>query len=607
MHLAKSIHRQPCLANFLFAAAVVSVNNRFDMNRIAAWFLLLGLSAGVTATEYRFDRTRDIVYKEIDGKKLRLNAFVPKGDGPFPAVLVVHGGAWRAGSRTQLTMYAKSLARRGFSCFSIDYRLASKHKSPAQIEDCRDAVRWIRQHAASYRSDPGRIGAIGYSAGGQLVSLLATTGLSKADDPKGVGTIITAAVAGGAPTDFRSTRENSRMFSYWLGGSRSDKPEVYHAASPAAFADKDDAPIFFYNGSADMFVPVKTHPAAGYAGPTALHAALKKAGVETDMHIIKGAGHLFAIFNKTALDAGYAFLDKHLKPSNTLHVFLLAGQSNMQGQGVVDFDHPKYYNSGRGILKNVMKNTERAHLYEHIVDAKGDWIVRDDVFVRHQTGEELKTGGLSIGFTGYGGRHHIGPEFQIGHLVGEAYDEPVLLIKTAWGGKSIHRDFRPPSSGGATGEFYKKMLAEYREGLARLGDEFPQLAKREPELSGFVWLQGWNDMFDDEALKEYEANLINFVKDVRKEFGQPDLPVVIGELGNGGPKAGKNMLAIRTAQKAATAALGPNTAFVQTTQFARPAKESPNVGHGHHWFGNAESYFLIGDALGQALLRLAGK
>ena len=576
------------------------------MNRITPFFLLLVLYAGVSASGLRFDRDWDIVYKEIDGKKLKLNAYVPKGEGPFPAILVVHGGAWRSGSRTQLTMYAKSLARRGFSCFAIDYRLAPKHKSPAQIEDCRDAVRWIRQHASRYKTDPGRIGAIGYSAGGHLVSLLATTGLSKEEDPTGVGTKITAAVAGGTPTDFRFTHENSKMLSYWLGGSRSNKPHIYQSASPAAFVDKDDAPIFFFNGSADMLVPVKTHPTVGYAGPTALHTTLKNAGVETDLHIIKGAGHFFAIFNKTALNASYAFLDKHLNGSKKLRVFLLAGQSNMQGQGVVDFDHPKYYNGGKGILKNVMKNRERAHLYKHIVDAKGDWIVRDDVFVRHQTKDELKTGGLTIGFTGYGGNHHIGPEFQLGHLVGDAYDEPVLLIKTAWGGKSIYKDFRPPRSGGSTGEFYKKMLAEYREGLAKLGDEFPQLAKRKPELSGFVWFQGWNDMFDSDALKEYEANLINLIKDVREEFRQPNLPVVIGELGNGGPKAGNNMLSIRKAQKAAAKALGPNTTFVQTTQFARPAKESPNVSHGHHWYGNAESYFLIGNALGQALLRLTG-
>ena len=279
----------------------------------------------------------------------------------------------------------------------------------------------------------------------------------------------------------------------------------------------------------------------------------------------------------------------------------------MQGQGVVDFDHPKHYNGGRGILKNVMKTPGHADRYKHIVDANGDWIVRDDVFVRYQTKEELKTGGLSIGFTGYGGKHHIGPEFQLGHLAGEAFDEPVLLIKTAWGGKSIHNDFRPPSAGGATGEFYTKMLAEYREALAKLGDEFPHLAKCKPELGGFVWFQGWNDMFNDDARNDYQANLVHLINDIRKEVGQPDLPVVIGELGNDGRDVGKPMLAIRAAQKAAAEALGPYTVFVPTTQFARPAKESPNVSHGHHWYGNAESYFLIGDALGQALLKLNTK
>ena len=91
--------------------------------------------------------------------------------------------------------------------------------------------------------------------------------------------------------------------------------------------------------------------------------------------------------------------------------------------------------------------------------------------------------------------------------------------------------------------------------------------------------------------------------------GDPDLDmtlVVIGELGNGGAKAGKNMLTVRAAQRAAAARseIAKHTAFVPTTAFARPARQSPNVGHGHHWFGNAESYFLIGDAMGHAMLKL---
>ena len=577
------------------------------MNRLFSGLLLLGLCVGVIADEYKYERTKNIVYKEIDGESLKLDVYIPEGEGPFPAVVVVHGGALRFGSKGQLAMYARDLAKRGYVSFAINYRLAPKHKSPAQTEDCRDAVRWVRQNGHKYKADPKRIGAMGYSAGGHLVSMLATTGLSKADDPKGVGTKIVAAVAGGAPTDFRTVRENSRSLAYWFGGKRSEKPEAYTADSPNAFVDKNDSPIFFYNGSIDALVHPKKHPAVGFLGPTALHESLKAAGVDTGLYIARGAGHLAMVLNKKAQNTGYAFLDTHLKPSNTLRVFWLAGQSNMQGQGVVDFDHPKHYNGGRGILKNVMKTSEYADRYRHIVDANGDWIVRDDVFIRYQTKEELKTGGLSIGFTGYGGKHHIGPEFQLGHLAGDAYDEPVLLIKTAWGGKSIHKDFRPPSAGGTTGEFYTKMLAEYREALAKLDDEFPHLAKRKPVLGGYVWFQGWNDMFNDEARNNYQANLVHLINDIRKEVGQPDLPVVIGELGNDGPKAGKSMLAIRAAQKAAAEALGPNTVFVPTTQFARPAKESPNVTHGHHWYGNAESYFLIGDALGQALLKLNNK
>jgi hypothetical protein len=233
--------------------------------------------------------------------------------------------------------------------------------------------------------------------------------------------------------------------------------------------------------------------------------------------------------------------------------------------------------------------------------------VRKDVYVRYQTKEELKTGGLSIGYTGYGGNHHIGPEFQLGHCLGDGFEEPVLLIKTAWGGKSLNKDFRPPSAGGEVGEFYQKMINEFREGLAKIENEFPYLARLEPVIGGFVWFQGWNDMFDEAARKNYQTNLICLINDIRKEVKQIDLPVVIGELGNGGLDVNENMLSIRMAQKGAAELLGSNAVFVSTAQFARKAKASPNVGHGHHWFGNAESYFLIGDAFGKEILRLNKK
>lgn len=287
-------------------------------------------------------------------------------------------------------------------------------------------------------------------------------------------------------------------------------------------------------------------------------------------------------------------------------VFILAGQSNMEGQGVVDLDHPKYYNGGKGTLNAVMGDPKKASLFEHVKDDDGNWVVRDDVFVRFRTRNEIKTGGLSIGFAGYPGKHHIGPEFQFGHVVGAAIDAPVLLIKTAWGGKSLHADFRPPSSSGDTGPFYTQMIAEVREALAAVDTDFPQLAGRRQEVAGFVWFQGWNDMFNEDARAEYEQNLINLIKDVRTEFDSPQLPVVIGELGNGGPKANPSMQAIRDAQRAAAERdeFHGTVRFVPTSQFARPSEESPNISHGHHWFGNAECYFLIGNALGKAMLKL---
>jgi hypothetical protein len=295
--------------------------------------------------------------------------------------------------------------------------------------------------------------------------------------------------------------------------------------------------------------------------------------------------------------------------SSAVQVFILAGQSNMEGQGVVDLDHPRYYNGGKGILNRVMADPKNAARYSHLKDADGNWTVRDDVLIRFRNRQGVMAGGLTIGFTGYGSqnsRHHIGPELQIGHRLGDAIEAPVLLIKTAWGGKSLHKDFRPPSAGGVTGEYYKKMLAEVREGLANAATEFPALAGKDLEIAGFIWFQGWNDMFNQEALADYEANLVHLIKDVRAEFNAPKLPVVIGELGNGGPQAGTNMLAIRIAQKAAAERkeLRGNVKFVSTTAFARPKEQSPNVGHGHHWFGNAESYFLIGDALGKAMVDL---
>ena len=293
--------------------------------------------------------------------------------------------------------------------------------------------------------------------------------------------------------------------------------------------------------------------------------------------------------------------EQNEKCDGTVSVFVLAGQSNMQGQAVVDLNHEEHYNGGQGNLEAVIGL--KPQKYQHLRNEDGTWTVRDDVFVRYQCKDGLKQGGLSIGFTGYSGKHHFGPELQFGHVVGKL-DQQVLIIKTAWGGKSLQKDFRPPSRGGETGPFYQKMIGEIRDGMDKAPSEFPHLRHKVLKLSGFVWFQGWNDMVDEAARSEYEKNLIHLIQDVRQEFGTPDLPFVVGELGNDGAKASRSIKQIRWAQADAcrNAAFRDRVTFVPTARFARDGKKSPNQTHGHHWYGNAESYLLIGEALGKAML-----
>ena len=291
----------------------------------------------------------------------------------------------------------------------------------------------------------------------------------------------------------------------------------------------------------------------------------------------------------------------------TVKVFVLAGQSNMQGQAVVDMDHPEHYNGGKGNLNDVMLKTKGrfAHL------KSGDrWSERNDVKVRYKTEKQLKLGDLSIGFSGYEDGRHFGPELQFGHVVGDYLEEPVLLIKTAWGGKSLCKDFRPPSAvkarGGEVGPYYQQMMHEVELALAEAATNFPEWSQHRFEIAGFVWQQGWNDMVDEKATNEYFKNLVDLIDDVRSIWKRPNLPVVVGELGNDGPNAGVGMKRFRR-QQARIDAHGPfvsNVMFVPTAQHARPAEESPNTSHGHHWYGNAESYLLVGESLGLGMVEL---
>lgn len=290
-----------------------------------------------------------------------------------------------------------------------------------------------------------------------------------------------------------------------------------------------------------------------------------------------------------------------------LKVFILAGQSNMEGQAVVDLEG-KDYNYGKGTLAALMRDPAKSAMFKHLQEAPGKWTVRHDVWVRYQRERgPLLAGPLGVGFSVYGDAHHFGPELQFGHVLGDHFENQVLLIKTAWGGKSLYQDFRPPSSGGQVGKYFTLMIAQVREALANLKTEFPGGPGVGYELAGFVWYQGWNDGVSPEiGMVQYETNLVNLIRDVRREFNAPKLPVVIGELTGPWVDAPPEWTKLRNAQAAAASRpeFTGSVVFISTRDFVRKPEESPNPGHGHHEFGNAETYFLVGDALGQGMKKL---
>jgi len=305
---------------------------------------------------------------------------------------------------------------------------------------------------------------------------------------------------------------------------------------------------------------------------------------------------VLAVLAVALLIAGSAYADQ--PGTSPVKVFILAGQSNMEGAGAIHGSVER--NGGQGGLDYLVKNPATAERFKHLVDENGEWRVRDDVWISYFD----RKGGLTVG---YGARKdRIGPELQFGHVLGDHFENQVLLIKVAWGGKSLAGDFRPPSSGGQVGPYYTEMIRHVKAVLADLKTQFPDYDGRGYEIAGFGWHQGWNDGCSHSAVAEYEENMVNFIRDVRRDLGVEDLPFVIANSGFGGwQQKIDRRLGIMKAQAAAAARpeFEGTAACVETRDFFRPAEQSPSA-HGYHWNCNAETYFLIGDAMGRAMVGL---
>jgi hypothetical protein len=293
-----------------------------------------------------------------------------------------------------------------------------------------------------------------------------------------------------------------------------------------------------------------------------------------------------------------AFAAPAIAADKPVKVFVLAGQSNMEGHGFIKAEPQR--NVGQGSLEHVAKDPATAARFQHLLDSTGGWAVRDDVWIHYLDRKGRLTAGYGVK------EDRIGPELGFGHVVGDALEEPVLLIKLAWGGKSLAADFRPPSAGGDVGPYYNEVVQRTRDVLANLKAQFPEFGNRGYELAGFGWHQGWNDRINQAFNDEYESNLAHFIRDIRRDLGVPDLPFVIAETGMTGPDE-KHPRALSLMKAQAAVAERPEfqgtVAFVATRQFWRDADKSP-TNQGYHWNSNAETYYLIGESMGRALLKL---
>ena len=333
------------------------------------------------------------------------------------------------------------------------------------------------------------------------------------------------------------------------------------------------------------------------------------------------------------------FADVTAAQADPVKVFVLAGQSNMEGK------------AQNKLWEHQAVDAKTAAFFAPLRDDDNQqWVVRDDVWIKFFG----RKGPLTLGF---GSNGRTGLEYAFGVHVGDRLEAPVLLVKTAWGGRSIRKDFRPPSSGlpsdavlekeladavkrtennnkkrnrddalptraqieAGYGRDYRLMIEEVRATMQKSGELFPELKGRDLELAGFVWFQGWNDQYGGAEL-EYEQNLRNFIGDVRKDLDAPELPFVIGVMGqNGAGEAKGAMLAIQKAQTAVTDMRGVVAVHTDKLEDEAAAKlypewkqrfeewERTGSDHRYHYLGSAIWFSRIGFALADALLPLVEK
>ena len=295
--------------------------------RVPSALLLLAVAAFSSRAQMPDDvlHEKDIEYSNV-GARVQMDVVRPKAPSaqPQPAVVLVHGGGFRRGSRDSYLPMAAKLAQRGYVAATVSYRLAPRHQFPAPVEDVKAAVRFLRANAQRFNLDPDRIGAMGGSAGGHLVLFLGLT--ADVADFEGTGpnrehsSRVACVVNYYGPTDFTQSYDKSvdagEVLPLFLGGDLRNNRRTHQLASPLNWVTPRAAPTLSIHGSDDTYV--------AYEHSVWLTGRLIAAGVPAELESIPGAGHGFRGADAERADQrAFAFLDKHLKkPASTRRILI---------------------------------------------------------------------------------------------------------------------------------------------------------------------------------------------------------------------------------------------------------------------------------------------
>jgi acetyl esterase/lipase len=264
------------------------------------------------STEIAIEEIKDIVYGTAGGQELKLDLARPKSlTHAAPAIVWIHGGAWRGGNKEDFTPLAVESAKRGYVAVSISYRLVPKFLFPSQVEDSKCAVRWLRANAEKYQVDPDRIGVVGGSAGAHLAMMLGTMdtgdGLEGDGGSPEVSSRVQAVVSFAGPTNLQSEYPpaSKNLVADFLGGPAAEKADVAKAASPITYVNAGDPPMLLIQGTKD---PLVQHEQA-----IQMVEALTKAGVPGRVELMIGEGHGWPKEHDRVMRATFEFLDRYLK------------------------------------------------------------------------------------------------------------------------------------------------------------------------------------------------------------------------------------------------------------------------------------------------------